>query len=112
MKVTFEDYDQMSVLSLRGEFVGEDNSEIFRTEAQQRLAGPVRDVIVDLENVEFVDSRAFETLIWLQDACAEKLGQVRIAAAQQAVDEALRLTRLAGRFDCHEDIDGAIRSLR
>ncbi|MEM1097683.1 MAG: STAS domain-containing protein [Planctomycetota bacterium] len=112
MKVTHEDYDQMSVLSLRGEFVGEDNAEVFRTEAQQRLAGPVRDLIIDLENVEFLDSRAFETLIWLQDACAEKLGQVRLAAAQEAVLEALRLTRLVGRFDCHDDIDAAIRSLR
>ncbi|MEM8783517.1 MAG: STAS domain-containing protein [Planctomycetota bacterium] len=112
MKVTHEDYDQMSVVSLRGEFVGEDNAEMFRAEVKQRLAGPVRDVIVDLESVEFVDSRAFETLLWLQDACAEKLGQVRLAAAQESVEEALRLTRLVGRFDCHEDIDAAIRSLR
>lgn len=112
MKVTHEDYDQMSVVSLRGEFSGEDNAETFRAAIQQRLVGPVRDVIVDLEAVEFVDSRGFEALLWLQDACAEKLGQVRLAAAQSPVVEALRLIRLSGRFDCHGDIDTAIRSLR
>jgi anti-anti-sigma factor len=112
MKITHEDYDQMSVVTLKGEFTGEDNAETFRAEAQQRLAGPVRDIVVDLEAVDFLDSRAFEMLLWLQDACAEKLGQVRLAAAHEAVNEALRLTRLSGRFDSHESIDAAIRSLR
>ncbi len=112
MKLTHEDYDQMSVITLRGEFSGDDNAEMFRVAVLERLAGAVRDIVVDLEAVEFIDSRGYETLLWLQDACAEKLGQVRLAAAPDSIRHALKLTRLMGRFDSHRDIDAAIRSLR
>ena len=112
MKLTYEDYDQLSVFTLKGEFSGEDQAESFKTTAQERLAGKVRDVVLDLESLEFIDSLGLETLLWLQDTCAEKLGQVRLAAASESIDDILRVTRLNGRFDCHAEVDAAIKSLR
>ena len=112
MKLTHEDYDQLSVFTIKGEFAGEDDADAFRTRALDRLEHSIRDVVLDLEQVEFIDSRGLEAFLWLQDACAEKLGQVRLAAVQANVNEALRVTRLAGRFDRHDDIDTAIKSLR
>ena len=112
MKLTHEDYDQLSVFTLKGEFAGEEDAEKFRVKALDRLAHSIRDIVLDLEHTEFIDSRGFEAILWLQDACAEKLGQVRLAVVQDNVNEALRITRLGGRFDCHGDIDSAIKSLR
>ncbi len=112
VKLTHENYDQLSVFTLKGDFAGEESADAFRTEAQGRLDERIRDVVLDMTDVEGIDSQALESLLWLQDACAEKLGQVRLAALRESVAEVLRLTRLASRFDCHEDVDTAIQSLR
>ncbi len=112
MKLTHEDYDQLSVFTLKGEFVGEEDAERLRAAAQERLDHAIRDVVLDLEHVEFVDSLGLESMLWLQDTCAEKLGQVRLANVHGNVTEALRVTRLAGRLELHADVDAAINSLR
>jgi anti-anti-sigma factor len=112
MKLTYEDYDQLTVLTCKGEFAGDDACSGFRTLVKDRLEQRTRDMVVDLSTVESIDSRGLETLLWLQDLCAEKLGQVRLAGCTETISQILEITRLAGRFDRHDTIDEAIRSLR
>ena len=112
MKISCEDYDQISVMSIKGE-LNADEVERFHKTAQERLAGEqVRDFVLDCEQMEFIDSQGIEALLWLQDQCAERLGQVRLACCDENVRTILELTRLAPRFACHDDIDGAVKSLR
>ena len=111
MKLTFEDYDQLTVLAVQGELVA-DQADRFRREVIEHMTDKVRDFVLDLAAMEFVDSEGLETMLWLQDRCADRLGQVRLAGAQDHVRTILKMTRLAARFDCHEDVDAAVRSLR
>lgn len=111
MKLTHEDYDQLSVMSLRGEFTA-DGVDEFRRVSLERMAGEVRDFVLDASQLEFVDSKAIETLLWLQEQAGERLGQVRLAAVTDNVKKILEITRLASRFDAHPDVDAAIKSLR
>ncbi len=111
MKLSHEDYDQLTVLAVRGELEG-DEADRFRKAALERMEAKVRDFVLDLSEMEHIDSRGLEALLWLQDQCAENLGQVRLACAQEHVKTILNMTRLAGRFDAHSDVDAAIQSLR
>lgn len=111
MKLTHEDYDQVSVVAIRGELHAEE-CDTFREEMNKRLEQDVRDFVLNLAETESIDSQGLEALLWLQDRCAEQLGQVRLAHASPSVREVLRVTRLAGRLDCHDDVDAAITSLR
>jgi len=111
VKLAHENYDQMSVLTLRGELTG-DETEALRNLAHQLMAAQIRDFVLDISGMEFVDSKGLETLLWLQEQCGERLGQVRLAAPTENVNKILEMTRLAPRLDCHSDVDSAIKSLR
>ena len=111
MKLNCEDYEQLTVVSIKGE-LATDEAERFCRVAQERLAGETRDFVLDLSATEFIDSKGLESLLWLQEACAEKLGQVRFSGCPENVHQIFEITRLAGRFDCHDEIDAAIKSLR
>jgi len=111
MKTTYDDYEQLSVVTFDGD-VTVDDIEQFRKGAQQRLDQEVRDFVLDMEKVEFIDSKGLESVLWLQEAAAELLGQVRLVHVDQNLAKVLELTRLASRFECHGDVDEAIKSLR
>jgi len=110
MKINYEDKGPVTVLSVKGDLAVEDTDR-FRREALSRMEAEVRDFVLDFEALDFIDSRGLETLLWLQDRCAELLGQVRIAACPEHIMKVLEVTRLSTRFACHENVDGAIDSL-
>ena len=111
MKIQHENYDQLTVLTLDGDFVA-DQVERFQKVADERIAEDIRDFVVDVAKMEFIDSRGLESLLWLQEVSGERLGQVRLANTQENVAKILEITRLASRIDSHPDVDSAIKSLR
>lgn len=110
MKMTHQDQHELTVMSLKGEFNG-DEPDRFRRVALERIDARIRDFVLDLDGLEAVDSQGLEALLWLQDQCADHLGQVRLARCPEYVHTVLRATRLDRRFECHADIDAAVRSL-
>lgn len=111
MKLKRDDYEHVTVLALEGDLTVDDVPAV-RESAEQRLADDVNDFVLDLTQVEFVDSAGLEALLWLQDRCGERLGQVRLAGAGENVRKILDVTRLASQFERHADVDAAVRSLR
>ncbi|MFW6059163.1 MAG: STAS domain-containing protein [Phycisphaeraceae bacterium] len=112
MKLACEDYDDISVMSIKGELVA-DEIERFRKTVQQRFEqSRVRDFVLDCNEMDFIDSQGLESLLWLQDQCADRLGQIRLAGCHDNIRTIFRMTRLAPRFDCHDDVDAALKSLR
>lgn len=111
MKVQFEDYDRISVVRLSGDFTADDVDH-FRRPIGERLAGQTRDFVLEMEETGFVDSAALEALLWLQDAAAERLGQIRLVGVHENVRTILDITRLSNQFECHAQTTDAIRSLR
>lgn len=111
MKLISEEHDQMVILKIQGE-VTEEHAEDLFNDVQGRLAGQVRDFVFDLSETEFIDSVGLETLLTIQENATEKLGQVRLAALGENVNEILRITRLASRIERHATVDDAIKSLR
>ena len=112
MKTVFQEQDGICVVSIRGD-VTADHIPPLRKELQARLEEDgVRDFVFDLAESEFVDSEGLETMLWLQEATAEKLGQVRLVGAGENIQKILEITRLASHFDCHADLRDAIKQLR
>ena len=110
MKISYEDKGPVTVFSIDGD-LSIDEAERFQREALQRFDQDVRDFVLDLESLDFIDSRGLESLLWLQDKCNELLGQVRLAACPEHIFKVLEVTRLSTRFDCHPDVDTAVSSL-
>jgi len=111
MKIVHQDYDQLTVLTLKGELSAE-ASEALRRVVGDRLAQKTRDFVIDCGDLEFADSKGLETMLWLQEQAGERLGQVRLAATTPTIEKILEITRLLARFDRHPNVDAAIKSLR
>ena len=110
MKLSYEDQGAVTVMTIRGDLSVED-ADRFQRESLQRFEHDIRDFVLDLESLDFIDSQGLETLIWLQDKCSEMLGQVRLASCPDHIRKVLEVTRLSSRFDCHPDVASAVDSL-
>ncbi|MEO0514517.1 MAG: STAS domain-containing protein [Planctomycetota bacterium] len=110
MKLTHEDQNELTVMKLKGD-LAKDEPDRFRHAALMRIDARVRDFVLDVSDLESIDSQGLESLIWLDEQCAERLGQVRLAGCQDHIHDVLKMTRLDGRFECCEDVETAIRSL-
>ena len=110
MKISYEDKGPVTVLSISGD-LSVDEAARFQRETLQRFDQNIRDFVLDLESLDFIDSRGLESLLWLQDKCSELLGQVRLAACPEHINKVLEVTRLNTRFDCHPDVAAAVSSL-
>ncbi|MBI1335674.1 MAG: anti-sigma factor antagonist [Phycisphaera sp.] len=111
MKLTHEDHNQVSVLNLQGDLTHESTDHL-RKLVVQMMDNNTRDFVLDVNEMEFIDSAGLEAIIWLQERCGEQLGQVRLANVQDNVNTILEITRLASRFDKHPSVESAIKSLR
>ena len=110
MKISYEDKGPVTILSIAGDLSYEETDR-FQRETLQRFDQNARDFVLDLESLDFIDSRGLESLLWLQDKCNDLLGQVRLAACPDHIRKVLEVTRLVSRFDCHPDVDTAVGSL-
>jgi anti-anti-sigma factor len=111
MKLSWESHGTVALAVVSGEFANDGPVELRRT-ATERIEQGVRSVVLDLANVTIVDGAALESLLWLGEQTARAGGALRLVAPQHVVREALRLTRLAERFECAESVELAARSLR
>ena len=59
-----------------------------------------------------IDSAGLEALLWLIDEVSEGGGQLRLVSPDDAVCKILEVTRLERRFNVHDSIESAAKSLR
>ena len=111
MKLSYEDHEQITVLTVSGELTA-DQAEVFRRACQDRLGNGVRDVVLDMEYMTMLDSAGLECLLWLVDELSEHAGQLRLVRPDETARKILELTRLEKRFDIHSSIESAAKSLR
>ncbi|MAE62993.1 MAG: hypothetical protein CMJ18_01870 [Phycisphaeraceae bacterium] len=110
MKLTHEDHGQMTVMLIRGELTA-DQSEQFHKDVLERIAEQVRDFVLDIGEMDYIDSKGLEAFVWPQDHVADQLGQVHLARMTDNVRKIFEITRLLSRFDCHDDVESAVEIL-
>jgi anti-anti-sigma factor len=117
VKLSHQDYDTVSVITLSGDYTADDVDQFTRSTTDRRNAG-VRHIILDCENLEFVDSKGLESWLRLQEALGSGAsggvggGQLRLIRLDDTVRRILALTRLDLAFEVHPTVESAVRSLR
>ena len=111
MKISHHDYEHVSVLTVSGDYTADDVEQFGRVLTDRRAAG-VRHVIIDCENLEFVDSEGLESWLRAQESLGEAGGQVRLIRPDDTLKTILELTRLDLAFESHPSLESAVRSLR
>jgi anti-sigma B factor antagonist len=109
MSILVEDYGHAVILKPKGELT-EDTLGAFKEVVEHQLeSDAVVDVIVDMEDIAFVDSTVLEYLLDLQDSLHEKFGQVRLAKCDENITKILEMTRLDLVFEVFNDTNEAVR---
>lgn len=111
MKISFQDYGRTSVLTMSGEYTHEDTERFSRIVTERMDAG-VKDVVLDCEHLEFVDSEGLESWVRARERLTAHQGQLRLVKPDDNVVKILEITRLDKSFQTHDDIESAMRSLR
>lgn len=68
----------------------------------------VRNLVLDLQNVDYLDSCCLNMLIVLMKSIRENGGQIAIASAQRSIAVLFKLTRLDSLFPIQRDVLSAI----
>lgn len=111
MKLKTEDHDKISIFAISGDFTI-DHVDAFRRNVNERVARGIRDFVLQLEELSFIDSAGLESLLWLQEEAAQNLGQVRLVSPDENIQKILEITRLEHQINTHDQLTEAIRSLR
>jgi anti-sigma B factor antagonist len=111
MNVTAESYGQAVVLNCKGELTADTLETFQRAVAHQLEDEHVRDLVLNLEEVPFVDSACLECLLDVQAQLAERLGVVRLAGLDENVRTILEITRLDGAFERFADVPATVKAM-
>ena len=113
MNIATELYGHALMLNLKGDLT-DDSLGPLRQAIDHQLSGKdeVIDLVLNMENVPFIDSVALEYLLDLQDRLAERLGQVKLAACDENIRKILEITRLDSTFELYANANEAVKALR
>jgi anti-anti-sigma factor len=111
MKLSYEDHDTIPVVTVSGELTA-DQVDGFRRSCQERFDAGIRHVVLDVENMAFVDSAGLEMMLWIIDEASHRDGQLRLVRPDSTVRKILEISRLDRRFNIHDSIESAAKSLR
>jgi anti-anti-sigma factor len=112
MSLKIEEYDSVCVIEVDGDFSAE-NATAVRTAFDQRTENRrIVDFVLDMSKCPFIDSEGLETLLAMKRRCEDMFGQVKLAKVDDSCRTILQLTRLEPRFELHDDLHAAMKTMR
>jgi anti-anti-sigma factor len=109
MKIKTQNYNDVTVIEIEGDFVAEHMksfADTGRSVIDQGAAG----IVLDMSKVTFIDSLCLEKLLWFNDYCQEHTRQLKLAALDENCKKILEMTRLLNRLDCYVELTEAVKS--
>lgn len=112
MPVKCDEYNQICVMSIEGDFTGEQIEPARKSFEEYLDKKQIIDFVIDLEKVPFLDSEALELLLAMKKRSEDMFGQLKLAHPDENVKKILEITRLEHRFECHPDLPAALKNMR
>ena len=111
MNLTAESYGRTVLFNVNGEIIEDALNALRQAVDHQLLSQDVVDIVLNMEEVPFIDSAALEYLLDLQDVLIERLGQVKLANCGENVTKILEMTRLDSDFELFSDVAEAVKTI-
>jgi anti-sigma B factor antagonist len=109
MKIKTQDYNNVTVVELQGDFDG-DFVELFQNTITDIIAKQKAGTVLDVSGVGFIDSKGLEKLLWARDYCNENKSELRLAGLDENCAKILEITRLENEFDHYAELAEAVKS--
>jgi len=121
LQVTGNDLGGIKVLALKGrlklgeetvEFRGKINEALSDADWLQQKWGWKAQLIVDLGEVDYVDSAGLGALIAARASALHKGAELKLANLTKSLRNQLTITKLVTVFDVFDSVDAAVKSFR
>lgn len=109
MRITTQNYNDVTVVELQGEFTSE-FTKTFTDTISSVMASAANGIVLDMTKVGFIDSHCLEQMLWLRDYCDENSRQLKIAGLEEHCNKILEITRLLPLFDTYQELSEAVKS--
>jgi anti-sigma B factor antagonist len=102
----------VAVLSLKGNLMGEPDTENLRDKVYSLLQEGFTKVVVDMKGVRWISSSGLGTLIAALTSVRNKSGDLRLANITEKVESLFAITQLVKVFKTYETVDRAVASFK
>lgn len=99
-----------AIISVMEERLDAHNSENLKSEMNRLFEVGIKDIIIDLKEVRFIDSSGLGVLVSGYKNASTRQGSLKLAGLQAQVKSMFELTRLHRVFDIYQTVDGALES--
>lgn len=99
--------DRVLVISINEPRLEANNAPLFRQILLDRIEDGYQQIVIDLRNVQFIDSSALGAMISAVKRMAA-LGSITLAAPNAAISRLLELTRMSKVFPITQTVDEAV----
>jgi len=110
MKISTQDYGEVTVAEFHGELDG-DAVELFNNTVTETVSRGRKGVVLDMSKVGFIDGEGLERLLWARDYCNDNAVEFRLAGLDDNCLKILEVTRLDKEFDRHRELAKAVKSI-
>jgi len=111
MPVKCDEYNKVCVVTPAGDFAGDDAVELQKQMEERIEKKQIVDFVVDFEKCGFIDSKGLSTLLWAKRRCEDLFGQLKLANLDDNCRKILEITRLSHRFECHGNLEAALKTM-
>jgi anti-sigma B factor antagonist len=112
LKVTKRTVDGIVAIECNGRIVFGEESSLLRDEVKKAVADGNKRIVLNLGEVNYIDSGGLGTLVALHTTAHNAGGTIKLANLTKRVGDLLQVTKLLTVFDVHESEYGALESFR
>ncbi len=112
MKFTTESHGSVTVIALDGNLMGGPDATALNGKLHDLLATGKKLVVLDLTNVQFINSSGLGLLIGGVNAVRAGGGTLKIAGASEKILTLIKITKLERVFESHPSVAEALASFK
>src|SRR5260370_1832593 len=110
LKMTNREVDGVAVVALDGRIVLGEESNALREKVKSLIAGGKKKIVLNMENVTFIDSAGLGTLVAAHHSAHSRGASLRLSGLGSKFQEVLQITKLLTVFDVFDSVPVAVES--
>ena len=112
MKLTDREQDGVIILEPKGKIMGGPDASLLQDKLYEFIEHNKKHVIVDLSQVEWMNSTGLGILISSYTTLKNNNGMLKLANVTDKIRSLLTITKLAPVFEAYDNIDDAVSSFK
>ena len=112
MNLDVSQHGSAAVITLTGSLLGGPDAAALKNKLHELVAAGKIRVVVNLKNVEFINSSGLAMLISSLNTMRDTGGDMKIANASEKITTLIKVTKLGSLFENHPTVEAAIAAFK